>query len=287
MVTKAIDNPGNFTVGPSNIYVGAYGDLKAAAREVGMTQGGVSYNHTKSFKEFDDADQYISVIGVEKIAERLEITYTMKENVLENFALAWDLPDSSVDEVNDELDFGGDPQTNYRSLFIDGPAPDGGTRSHEFWKVVAYSSSEIAQTKDDNAVLEVTMLVIEDITKVEGQRFGKIADVYDDTTLPSVSSITPADLGSDVAIDTTVAWIMSEAIQQRDITSGNFNVVDDTGAEVAGSLAYNKSTFTVTFTPTSVLSGTTTYLTFASGEVRDMAGNAMGDNSRTSFDTIV
>ncbi len=286
MTTKAVRQPGNFTVGPSDIYVGSYGESKEDARDVGITQGGVSYNHTREFKEFDDADQYISVIGVEKIGERLEITFAAKENTLENLALAWDLPDSSIDETSNEITFGGDSGVNYRSLFIEGPAPDGGTANWELWKVVAYSASEIEDTKEDNTLLEVTMLVIEDITKDEGQRFGKRSDTYEDTTPPAVNSISPTDEDTDVAVDTTVEWEFTEAIQQRDITSGNFNIVDDAGNEVDGSLAYDQSNYIVEFTPDSNLSNSTTYLTFASGEIRDMAGNTMGDNYRTSFTTI-
>ena len=83
MATRAVQNPGNFTIGPSYIYVGAYGDVKGDARDVGITQGGVSYNHTSEYKEYDDADQYIGVVGVEKIGDRLEVTVRAKEAILE------------------------------------------------------------------------------------------------------------------------------------------------------------------------------------------------------------
>jgi len=286
MVTRAVNNPGNFTIGPSTIWVGAYGDVKADAREVGITQGGVSYNHQQEMREFDDADQFIGVVGAEKIGDRMEITIRLKEPTLENLALAWGLPDSNITEGENKLTFGGDYDIPYRSLFIDGPAPAGGTAEWEFWRVLAYTSSEVSDTKDDNTILEVTFLVIEDTTKAKHQRYGQRIDTYDDTTAPTISGIVPVDSATDVAVDSTISWTFDENIQQRDINTGNFNVVDDTGAEVAGSLSYDAGTFEVTFTPDSPLANSTTYLTFASGEIRDMAGNEMGSNYRSSFITI-
>lgn len=286
MATRAVNNPGNFTIGPSTIWVGEYGDTKDMAREVGITQGGVSYNHTQEMREFDDADQYIGVVGAEKIGDRMEITIRLKEPILENLALAWGLPDGNLDEAENKLTFGGDYDIPYRSLFIDGPAPGGGTAEWQIWRVLAYTSSEVADTKEDNTLLEVTFLVIEDLTKAEHQRYGQRIDTYDDTTAPTITGVVPEDAGDDVAVDTTITWTFDENIQQRDINSGNFNVVDDTGAEVAGELSYNQQTFEVVFTPDTELSNATTYLTFASGEIRDMAGNAMGSNHRTTFTTI-
>jgi hypothetical protein len=287
MVTKAVQNPGNFTIGPSYIYVGSYGDVKADARDLGITQGGVSYNHTSEFKEYDDADQYIGVVGVEKIGDRLEVTVRAKEAILENLALAWGLPDSNLSEETNTLSFGGDYNAVYRSLFIDGPAPGGGIANWELYKVVAYTSGEITDQKDDNTIYEITFLVIEDVTKAEHQRYGQRVDTYDDVTGPSVSTVSPVDSAIDVAATTTVSWQFDEAIQQRDITSANFNVLDDTGVEVAGSLSYDETLNEVVFTPASDLTAETTYFTFASGAVKDMAGNAMDSNSRTSFTTIV
>ena len=286
MTTKSVRNPGNFTVGATDIFVGAYGDLKENARDVGITQGGVSFSQEVEFREFDDADQYLGVVGLAKIGERTEITYTMKENVLENMKLAWGLSDEQIDEENNTLYFGGDPTIDYKSLFLEGPAPGGGTTNYEFWKAFPISASEVEYTKDENTIYEVTMLLIEDVTKPEKQRLGKRVDVYDDTTPPAVDSVLPADSATDVAVDTEVTWTFSEDIQQRDITAGNFNIVDDTGTEVDGELAYNPNTFEVTFTPDANLANNTTYLAFVSGEVRDMAGNSMGDNYRTSFTTI-
>jgi len=285
-VTKAVRNPGNFTVGPSDIYVGEYGSNKENARDIGITQGGVSYSKESEFKEFDDADQYLGVIGIAKIGERLEITFTMKENTLENMKLAWGLPDEALDVENNTLYFGASSKIEYKKLFIDGPAPGGGTANYEFWKAFPISASETEQTKDDNAVYEVTMLVMEDTTKPEKYRYGKRVDVYDDTIPPTVDSVFPANSDTDVAIDIEIEWTFSEAIQQRDITSGNFNIVNTAGTEIEGELAYNPNDFTVTFTPVSSLENDTLYLAFVSGEVRDMAGNAMGNNYRTSFTTV-
>lgn len=284
MVTKQTNQPGNLTMGDSQILVGAYGDVEADCRDVGITEGGVSYNYSTELYEAS-GDQFLSVIAVKKIGERLEVSYTIKEDTLENLALAWDLPDSAVDTNNNEITFGGDDTVNYRTLIINGPAPDGGTAKWELWKVVAMDIGETTYNKEGEALKEITMLVLEDTTKSKGQRFGKRSDVYDDTTPPAVSSVSPTDAATGVAVNTTVEWTFSEPIQMRDITAGNFNVVDASGSEVAGSLAYDKGTNKVIFTPDSDLASLTTYLAFVSGEVKDLAGNKMGSNYRTSFET--
>lgn len=286
MVTRAVNNPGNFTIGPTVIKYANYGESEAQANEVGLTQGGVSYNHTMEFKEYDDADQHIGVVGAEKTGDRLEVTFRMKEATLENLMLAWGLPDENLDEASNTLTFGGDYDIDYKTLFLEGPAPAGGVAKWEFWKAMAISSSEITDQKEDNTVYEVTFLIIEDTTKTKHQRYGQRVDTYDDTTAPTIDSVSPTDSATDVAVDTTVEWTFSEAIQQRDITTGNFNLTDGAGAEVAGSLSYDPDTYTVVFTPDASLANATDYLTFVSGEVRDMAGNEMGDNYRTTFTTI-
>lgn len=283
--TRPVNDAGNFTIGASTIYVGAYGDTKDAAREVGMTQGGVSWNYTRNKFE-KRSDQKLGVLGTHTIDDRLEISFTMKENTLENLALAWDLPDSAVDEATNTLSIGRENGNAIeRCLFIDGPAPGGGTASWEFWKVDSYSSEAIGQTKEGEALLQVTMLVIEDTTKPAIQRYGRRADTYDDTTAPQISSVTPNDGAAAVAVDSNIEWTFSEPIMEIDITSGNFNVTDDAGNEVAGTLAYDRGTNKVTFNPTNNLAALTTYLTFVSGEVRDLAGNKLGANSRTTFTT--
>lgn len=285
MVTRAVNDAGNFTIGPTDISIGEFGGAEADAREIGLTQGGLTFNKTSDFVIFDDADQFKGPVGAYPLTEAMEITFTMTENTLENMLLAWDLSLDRLTEADNEVTFGGDRGVNYRTLYAEGPAPGGGTAKWEIWKTIVTDTAEIGYTKDEKTLMEVTLTAILDLTKTEGQQFGRRVDVYGDDTPPTVSSISPTDTDSSVATDTTVEWTFSENIQQRDITLGNFNVTDDTGAEVAGELSYDDATFTVTFTPDAALSATTTYLTFASGEIKDMDGNEMGDNYRTTFTT--
>lgn len=285
MVTRAVNNPGNFTVGPSDIRVGAYGVTKENANEIGITQGGVGYSYSREYKLFDDSDQHFGAIAMAKTNEAMEVTFAMEENVLENIALAWDIPLANITEGENKITFGGDQLPQYKTIYIDGPAPAGGTASWTLWKAVAMSSAEMRDVKDDNTLIEVTFTVIQDTSKPAGQRFGQRVDVYEDTTAPTITGVVPADDATTVAVGSTVQWTFSEDIQQRDITAGNFNVVDELGNEVAGTLSYALGTYTVEFTPDADLSATTTYFTFVSGEVRDMSGNTLGANNRTSFTT--
>lgn len=281
--TRSTNNSDNLTVGSSKIFVGAYGASKSDCRDVGLTEGGISYNMTNEYYEAN-ADQYKGIIDIRHIGRRMELSFTMKENLLENLQLAWDLADDDLDVDNGELSIG-DNAGDYRCIYIEGPAPGGGVANWEFWKVGAITASEINQPKDSEALMEVTIVLIQDTSKPKKQCYGKRYDVYDDTTAPTVSSVTPADDSSGTSTSSDISWTFDEPIQEMDINNGNFNVIDDSGNEVNGSLSYDRSTNKVTLSPSSNLTSATTYHAFVSGEVRDLAGNRLGNNHRTTFST--
>lgn len=106
-----------------------------------------------------------------------------------------------------------------------------------------------------------------------------------DVTAPVVSSVTPVDAAASVAVDTTVQWTFSEAIQPGDVTSGNFFVLDDLNSQVAGSLTISEDKTIVTFTPSSNLANSTTFTAYVTTNVKDLAGNHLADAHVTSFTT--
>src|SRR5262249_25605360 len=92
-----------------------------------------------------------------------------------------------------------------------------------------------------------------------------------DITPPIVVSHLPAsgDPGASPSLPITATF--NEAVQPGTIL---FSLKDSGGNTVPGSVSYNSSTFTVSFTPTSTLNLFATYMASISG-TKDVAGNMM------------
>ena len=103
-----------------------------------------------------------------------------------------------------------------------------------------------------------------------------------DTTPPSVSSTSPADSASNVAVNTTISANFSEAMDAGTITTATFTVNDGAG-NIAGSVTYSGTT--ATFTPTADLNYSTTYTVTITTGAQDQAGNAMQTEYSWSFTT--
>jgi phi13 family phage major tail protein len=107
-----------------------------------------------------------------------------------------------------------------------------------------------------------------------------------DVTLPTVSSVVPANSAAAQAVTTTVVWTFSEALMLTTLTLDNFMLVKDTdGAKVAGALAVNAARTVVTFTPSANLTAATAYRAIVSSGVKDAYGNAFAGPSVTKFTT--
>jgi hypothetical protein len=120
-----------------------------------------------------------------------------------------------------------------------------------------------------------------------------------DVTVPVVLSTDPASAESGVAISKTIKVTFSKVMDPATITTANFIVTGPGASRVIGTVAFdatnNTATFTrinhlttpVTFhpTPVSYLDPNTTYVArFATG-AKDMAGNALASTSVWSFTT--
>jgi hypothetical protein len=93
-----------------------------------------------------------------------------------------------------------------------------------------------------------------------------------DTTLPTVLTTSPANGATDAAVDGAITASFSEAIDPS--TLGAFTVSAAAGNTVAGSVAYDAATHTVSFAPAADLSHDATYSATVSG-VADLTGNLM------------
>ena len=108
-----------------------------------------------------------------------------------------------------------------------------------------------------------------------------------DTTPPTVSSVSPANGATSVAIATTVTATFSEAMDAATINPNSFELRDAANTLVAAAVSYNAGT-TATLTPNSPLASGTTYSATVKGGsagVKDVAGNALSADFTWSFTT--
>jgi len=101
-----------------------------------------------------------------------------------------------------------------------------------------------------------------------------------DTTPPGVVSHVPVDGATGVVTSGVVSATFSEAVSSSSIV---FTVKDGSGSVVAGSVAYDGSSRTATFTPSGALAGGTAYT--ASVSASDTSGNVMPSPVTWSFTT--
>ena len=102
-----------------------------------------------------------------------------------------------------------------------------------------------------------------------------------DTTPPTVSSTTPANNATDVAINTDITATFSEAMDSSTITTDTFTV---SGSDnIAGTVTYSGTT--ATFTKASDLNYDTTYIATITTDAMDLGGNALETDYTWSFTT--
>jgi hypothetical protein len=90
-------------------------------------------------------------------------------------------------------------------------------------------------------------------------------------TVPAVTSTTPAAGATNVATNTTVQAMFNKAVVASTIS---FSLKDAANNPVSGSVAYNATTNTATFTPSALLATATTFTATVSG-AKDSSGNTM------------
>lgn len=95
-----------------------------------------------------------------------------------------------------------------------------------------------------------------------------------DTTPPSVSTITPARAATAVNVSAPISIVFAESLQASTVTTDNIYLIKDSdGSIVATTIAYNDSNKTVTITPSSALSAASKYIVTVDADIKDLAGN--------------
>jgi hypothetical protein len=106
-----------------------------------------------------------------------------------------------------------------------------------------------------------------------------------DTTQPSILNVIPNDYATGTAITTTVRARFSEAMAAATINETSFTLTDQTGTPVSGTVAYDDSSYTATFTPGTNLSHDTTYMAKVTVAAADLLGNPLGAEKIWNFIT--
>jgi methionine-rich copper-binding protein CopC len=109
-----------------------------------------------------------------------------------------------------------------------------------------------------------------------------------DTSPPTVTANTPANLATGVATSTTVTVTFSEVMDASTIISPATNVrlvITAGSVAVGGTVSYNAATRVATFTPSSALLPSTNYTATVTTGVKDAAGNALASDFVFTFTT--
>jgi hypothetical protein len=104
-----------------------------------------------------------------------------------------------------------------------------------------------------------------------------------DTTPPTVTSTSPADAATEIAVGSSVSATFSEPMNNATLTNASFTLQAAGGGGVAGSVSVTGNT--VTLNPTANLAAGTAYTATITTAAKDVAGNALAANRVWSFTT--
>jgi len=105
------------------------------------------------------------------------------------------------------------------------------------------------------------------------------------TTPPTVTSVTPLNLATGVALNTLVTATFDEAMNPATITGATFAVTGPGTTAVAGAVTFNPVNNIVTLTPASNLTPLTLYTATVTSGVKNLAGIPMAANFVWTFTT--
>ena len=108
------------------------------------------------------------------------------------------------------------------------------------------------------------------IPQIQGRGVNVLYDA--DSTPPTVSSVSPQDGATNVAVDTAITATFSEAMDSSTITTDSFTLA---ASEVSGTVEYDPATYTAAFTPDSNLLYDHEYRAHLWPSITDEAGNPL------------
>jgi len=97
-------------------------------------------------------------------------------------------------------------------------------------------------------------------------------------TPPEIVSTNPANGAIGVALNQAISATFTEAMNPLTITTGTFKVTAPGGIAVTGTVSYDAIDFIATFTPTALLTASTTYTATITSGATDLEGNPLGSS---------
>jgi len=138
---------------------------------------------------------------------------------------------------------------------------------------------------------DYTVTVFGDVKDLAGNlmnstfEIGWITAATADTTAPTVTLVSPADLETGVAVNKTPYAFFSEWMDPLTITNVSFTLTGPGGIPVAGTVLTGGTIDNALFSPLSNLAANTTYTATITTAVEDVAGNALAANKVWTFTT--
>jgi hypothetical protein len=276
------------TMTNSNIIVGVGASLKIAtagtaegsATDVGATEGGIEISIEREYYE-KTADQSINILEMIKTSEKPKLKVTLAESTLDNLRIGMDYPSTAL--VSSILTIGGNATATPLVIYANVIAVSGGTRKYTFYKVIPISAATHSYKKDDKTMIEFEFAILADTTKSANEQIGTVVDSSTDTTAPTIAMTTPAD-GGTVTKDTagTVILTITEinAMDEGTIVYGDtVSIVNQTTPATAvlepGSIVYDATAKTITFTPTNNWTASEEMQVVVTTGLKDANGNAL------------
>jgi hypothetical protein len=104
-------------------------------------------------------------------------------------------------------------------------------------------------------------------------------------TEPTVTTVSPAAGATEVTLNSQVQATFSTNMDPSTLNTNTFTIVSPLGVKIIGTVSYDDTTKTATFSPSSSFASLTTYTATVVG-VKDKAGNTMNTPYSWSFTTI-
>lgn len=282
-----------FVEGTAAVKLGTYGQAEGSAQDLGKTIGGISFTLDRDVKNIE-TDQDPGPIAARETMRSGKVKFKLAESSLTNMALAMNLPTTAVAAgvLSGGIPSGGEI---YRTVYLNVDGPAGGTRKYVLHKCVVVGAAQTEFKKDEPSSIEFEMSILWDTTQAAGKEMFTVTDTSADTTAPTIALSTPAD-GGTVTKNTagTVVWTFTETNQldQSTIVYGRTVLILNTTvaastALVAGSIAYDATAKTITFTPTSNWTASDTMQAIVTTGVKDVNGNAIAAAKIEQFSVTV
>jgi hypothetical protein len=266
-------------LGVGNITVSAYGASKASGVNLGLSDGGIEVD-PKSATYKVEVDQAVGAID-EYMTEK---SITIKANIAEAAlsAIGYALGEAASSLAGSVLSVGNNFVLTKYTVYIDVKGVNGGTRAFVIPMATISGDAKQSYKRKDKVMIPITINGLVDLTQAAGQELWYCTDSAINTTAPTIVLTTPAAGGTvtKVTKGTVLLTITSPNVMaQSTLVYGvNINIVNVTtvGTPVltAGTVVYDATAKTVTFTPTSNWTASDKLEIVCSG-IKDQFGNIL------------